>query len=53
MDDNDPVVKELVIQDYTSTTTYIEQIAGTFTGAGNDTYEYSRVGTPLVIGVPA
>jgi hypothetical protein len=53
MDDNDPVVKELVIQEYTSTTTYIEQIAGTFTGAGNDTYEYSRVGTPLVIGVPA
>ena len=53
MDDTDPVVKELVIQDYTSTTTYIEQIAGTFTGSGDDTYEYSRVGTPLVIGVPA
>ena len=50
LDDNSGLIKQLFIHDYTSTTTYIEH-NGSFTSG--DTYQYSRVGSPFVIGVPA
>tara|TARA_R110000772_G_scaffold203982_5_gene314145 strand:+ start:5692 stop:7080 length:1389 start_codon:yes stop_codon:yes gene_type:complete len=50
LDDGSGLIKQLFIHDYTSTTTYIEH-NGSFTSG--DTYQYSRVGSPIVIGAPA